>query len=614
MGRLFACLLLTAQLGLPVFALERMKERVAPCAACHGEQGRSREESYAPSIAGKPLQYLFNQLRHFRDGRRGHAVMRGLLENLSDDYLQHMAEYFSAQSPKSFGRERLSDPASHALGQKLAARGDPEREIPACNRCHGEHLSGQMPAIPGLVGLSAQYISAQMGAWRTGGRSTGDLDCMQQIASRMSTDQITAVSGWLASQAVSPSGRPEPKPKSAQALPIACFPTPKETDGIELSGTDDELTRRGQYLLRAGNCMGCHSNRGELSWAGGRAIETPFGDVFSSNLTPDPKTGLGSWTANDFWQALHHGVSKNGRLLYPAFPYTHYSLITREDSDAMWAYLKTLQPVSRQATPHSPQFPFNTQVALRVWRWLYFDPLQFESDPQKSQQWNRGRYLVEGLGHCSACHGERNSLGAIRGDRSFAGSLLPSERWYAPPLQIPKHADEKTDLIDLLKHGTSKRGVTSGPMAEVVAESLQYLTDDDLEAMLDYLSSLSPVAPTHVSSLQVPETLRKRQMLDGEDLYESHCASCHGKAGRGEAFVYPPLVDNDLVLTDSSRNAIRVVKYGGYAPSTKGHPFPFGMPPFVHTLSADEIATVLTYIRNSWGNKASAVSPVEVAR
>jgi len=614
-----AALLIASLLGLlplgAASALERMDERVAACAACHGEQGRSARERYYPSIAGKPAAYLFNQLRHFRDGRRQHRVMADMLALLSDDYLQRIAGYYAAQTPRV-----ETQPASPGRQQGTAARqlvmeGDPKNDIPACTQCHGANLHGQLPAVPGLTGLGADYIAAQMGAWREGVRTAGPVDCMAVIAQRLSVAQISEVAHWLAAQPASPQDRPAPE--SEVELPLPCFeatPVQVEPEPKSTPGALDSQQTRGAYLLRAGNCVGCHSRRGGEPLAGGRPINTPFGVVYSSNITPDAQTGIGGWTADDFWNALHDGVSADGRLLYPAFPYTHFSLVTRADSDAMLAALMAEPAVSRPPTAHALRFPFNTQLALRLWRWLFFDPQSFEPDPQQDAAWNRGRYLVEGLGHCGACHGERNALGALLPSRSFAGSLLPDQRWYAPPLQAARSEAESQDILAVLKQGTSKRRVATGPMAEVVSHSTQHLAAEDLQAMLRYIDSLPRVEPSAVASLVVSPELRERQMLQGEEVYTQHCATCHGRDGEGEPWVFPPLAGNPQVSSPAAGNLIRVLKFGGYAPSTAGQPHPFGMPPFAHQLDADEQAAVLTYIRNAWGNQASAVSPVEVAR
>ncbi len=599
-----------AMVVTPALALERMQERVAACAACHGDQGRSQHEGYSPSIAGKPAQYLFNQLRHFRDGRREHRVMASLLRNLSDDYLQEMAAYYAAQVPRVAPAGASLSAQHMAVAGTLVEQGDPSAQLPACTDCHGQALHGALPAVPGLTGLDAEYIAAQLGAWREGVRSAGETDCMAEIAQRLSPEQITLVSGWLAAQPASATDQPEAA--TPETMPLSCFA--REAPPERPQPRDKQRYTQGEYLVRAGNCLGCHTARGGQPLAGGRAIETPFGAVYSSNITPDPETGLGQWSADDFWRALHDGVSADGRLLYPAFPYTHYSLITREDSDAMWAYLRAQIAVNQAPKAHELRFPFNTQLALRVWRWMFFKAQSFREDPQRDAQWNRGRYLVEGLGHCSACHGGRNLMGAVQPTRAFAGSLLPDRAWFAPPLAKPRDVQAREEMHALLKHGISAQRVTSGPMAEVVRDSLQYLNDADIQAMVAYIDSRSEVAPTQVSSLTVSEALKTRQMARGAQVYEEHCASCHGDSGQGEDFVFPALQGNDAVLAASPANMIRTLKFGGYPPSTQAYPYPYGMPPYAHQLSAEDMAAVLTYVRNAWGSAASAVSPVEVSR
>ena len=603
---------LLVMLSPSLHALERMDERLEPCAACHGEQGRSQTEAYYPSIAGKPAHYLFNQLQHFRDGRREHRVMAGLLAPLSDDYLWHMARYYAQQSPRVAPASQALAPQRMAAAQRLVEQGDEAAQLPACVDCHGQDLHGVLPAIPGLTGLDAEYITAQLGAWREGVRRADEPDCMGEIARRMSAQQITEVAQWLASRPASSHDRPAPA--NDHELPLRCFAQSSDEPATRMPESADEQLQHGAYLVRAGNCAGCHTAQGGAPLSGGRAIDTPFGAVYSSNLTADRKTGLGEWSADEFWHALTQGVSRDGRLLYPAFPYTHYSMLTRADSDAMWSYLRSVPAVTQAPPPHQLRFPFNTQLALRVWRWLYFDAQPYSEDPSQDAAWNRGRYLVEGLGHCSACHGSRNALGGLRPTRAFAGSLLPDRAWYAPPLARSRDAEQRADLAAVLKHGSAAHRVASGPMAQVVKDSLQHLSDADIQAMVSYLDSLPEVAPTTVQSLAVSAPLKSRQMTQGAQLYEQHCADCHGSDGQGEALVFPALRGNDAVLSATPGNAIRSLKFGGYPPSTQGRPYPFGMPPFAHQLSAEHMAAVLTYVRNAWGNEASAVSPVEVAR
>ncbi len=374
------------------------------------------------------------------------------------------------------------------------------------------------------------------------------------------------------------------------------------------------LVERGAYLARAGNCMGCHTARGGQPYAGGRAIPTPFGAVFSSNLTPDAATGLGSWSAEQFWAALHRGRGRDGRLLTPAFPYTNYSLVTRADSDALYAYLQSLSPVAQPRRAHELRFPYNTQAALAVWRALYFRPAVFTPEPERSAEWNRGAYLVEGLGHCNACHAPRNSLGAITNARDLSGGALRELGWYAPSLQDPAEAGvagwNPVELRDWLKHGRNERASALGPMSEVILGSTQHLDEADLRAMGTYLQALPPQSKTRPRQPKPDPALREL----GGKLYEKHCASCHGEQGAGVAGIYPALAGNRTVTMGPSDNLLRVMLRGGYAPATAGNPRPFGMPPFAGVLSDRELAAIASHLRNSWGHRAGDVTPLDVLR
>ena len=376
---------------------------------------------------------------------------------------------------------------------------------------------------------------------------------------------------------------------------------------------DPALISSGRYLVTAGNCMACHTQAGEPAYSGGRAVPTPFGAVYSSNLTPDLQTGLGGWSAADFYRALHHGRSRDGRRLAPAFPYDHYTRISRADSDAMFAYLRSLPPVSRAQPVAELRWPYGTQAALLVWRRLYFRPQAFAAQPQQSAAWNRGAYLVEGLGHCGACHTPRSALGGLRGDAALAGAQVLG--WDAPGLRLGGLDDAAAARqAELLRAGSSADAVITGPMAEVVFHSLQHLRADDVAAMVDYLRSL-PALPTRAPRVpRVSDASRKQMMTVGAQVYREHCTSCHGDDGRGQPPRYPPLAGNESVTAASARNAIRSLLYGGYAPSTQAQPRPYGMPPFRHQLDDEQLASVLSYVRNHWGNAAPPVSVVELQR
>ena len=373
-----------------------------------------------------------------------------------------------------------------------------------------------------------------------------------------------------------------------------------------------QLIARGEYLARVGNCMACHTARGGAPYAGGLGIQTPFGTVHTANLTPDATTGIGVWSSSEFWRAMHNGRSRDGRLLYPAFPYPNYTHVTRSDSDAIFAYLRSLPAVAQANRPHELRFPYGTAPALAVWRALFFKPGQFEPDTKQSADWNRGAYLVHGLGHCNACHASRNALGATSGTLDLSGGLIPVQNWYAPSLTLAHEAGvaewRLSDIVELLKTGVATQGTVVGPMAEVVQNSTQHWRDADLIAMATYLKALPPSQDDREPVTTPPPLPDSR----GAKLYKTHCAQCHGDRGEGVAQAYPALAGNRAVTMDSPANLVRMVLAGGFAPSTKGNPRPYGMPPFAMVFSNDDTAAVVSYIRSAWGNQGTPVSTLEV--
>ena len=374
-----------------------------------------------------------------------------------------------------------------------------------------------------------------------------------------------------------------------------------------------EKIARGAYLARAGDCMACHTTRGGTAYAGGRALHTPFGDVVTPNITSDRATGIGSWSSDDFWRALHNGVSKDGRLLYPAFPYTNYTRVTRDDADALYAYFQSVPAVQQANRPHQLRFPYNLQFMLEMWRALYFRPAVFHADSKQSVAWNRGAYLVEGLGHCSACHSTRNTLGAS--GKTLSGGLIPVLGWYAPSLTSDGEAGlgewQARHVEALLKTGASPRATVFGPMAEVVQASLQHLDDADIGAMTTYLRAL-PAAGER-SDYERDKSAEAQAFRDaGAKLYQTHCVDCHGADGEGHPPGYPPLSGNRALTMTEAVNPIRIVLNGGFAPGTAGNPRPYGMPPFGHVLSDAEVAQVVSYLRGSWNNNAPPVTSIDV--
>ena len=372
-----------------------------------------------------------------------------------------------------------------------------------------------------------------------------------------------------------------------------------------------EQVARGAYLARAGDCMACHTARGGAQYAGGRALRTPFGTIYAPNITPDKETGIGEWSADDFWRALHDGKGKGGKLLYPAFPFPNYTKVTRADADALHAYFQSLPPVKQANREPELRFPFSQRGLLVAWRGLYFRAGEFEPDKKQDAQWNRGAYLVQGLGHCNACHTPRNMFGATERSGDLSGAMIPMLDWYASSLTGEKRTGlgdwETRDIAQLLKTGVSPRGAVSGPMSEVVRQSLQHLGDADIEAMAAYLKSLPQNDSEEAHSPKAtPENDRVLKL--GAAIYEKHCVDCHKAGGEGEPPHYPPLANNRAVLLASPVNPMRAVLHGGYPPSTAGNPRPFGMPPFSAVLSDAEVAAVVSFIRNAWGNHGTMVS------
>ena len=379
------------------------------------------------------------------------------------------------------------------------------------------------------------------------------------------------------------------------------------------------LIERGAYLARIGNCLGCHTQAGGAPYAGGGPLVTPFGTFYGPNITPAVETGIGKWSADDFWNALHNGRGRAGQLLYPAFPYPQYTHITRDDADAMFAYLRTVTPVEQPSQPHELAFPYRLRALLALWRGVYFRPAApavFDAGDggaaTPAEVW-RGRYLVEGLGHCAACHSARNAWGATASPGSYGGGLIPGLDWYAPPLDgdpvVGLGRWSADDIAQLLHTGMSARGTAAGPMAEVVATSTQYLTDADARAIAAYLKTI----PAPPGNTRPPATAPQPALMQrGRELYRNQCAQCHQEDGRGHPLAWPALAGNASVTAPDARNAIRVVLEGGFAPATAFNPQPHGMPPFGQSLSDADIAAVVTYIRNAWGNAAGPVSALEV--
>jgi mono/diheme cytochrome c family protein len=389
---------------------------------------------------------------------------------------------------------------------------------------------------------------------------------------------------------------------------------PQPAQRAETNATT-QIINTGEYLARAGDCVACHTTPGGKDFAGGRPMPTPFGSLYVPNITPDEETGIGQWTADEFYRMLHNGIGRDGTLLYPAMPFASYTRVTRADSDAMYAYLMSVPPVKQRNRPHELKFPFNNRDLMIGWRTLYFREGEYRPDPAQTPQWNRGGYLVQGLGHCSMCHTAINVLGGSSESKAFEGGMIPNQNWYAPSLTSNREAGlgnwEIKEIADLLQVGVSHRGTVYGPMAEVVYNSLQYLSDEDVAAMAVYLRALpqreSEPPPTSQARMVDPAVMEL-----GRRVYERQCAVCHGDEGKGQPPAYPPLAGNQSITMSSPVNSIRMVLNGGYPPGTRKNPRPHGMPPFSHILDDREASAVVTYIRVAWENSGTPVTPAQV--
>lgn len=393
--------------------------------------------------------------------------------------------------------------------------------------------------------------------------------------------------------------------------PLGHAPIARTASAVNAASLRDPvLLARGAYLALAADCAGCHTAKGGATYAGGRLLPTPFGSVATPDLTPDAATGLGAWSFEDFWQALHAGIGRDRQPLYPVFPYTAYTRMTRDDALAIFAYLQSLPAVRLEATPNELRFPYDRRRLLRVWRALYFRP-----GPDSPVAGERGAYLVDAVGHCAECHAPRNGLGAVRQRALLTGGEIPAQHWYAPDLAASAHGGlagwRAQDIVDLLKTGQAARGTAFGPMADVVRESTQHLSDADLAAIADHLVALPP---RRVPGPSWRLFDARRLVAHGEGIYRKRCADCHGDDGRGVAGIYPPLAGNASVTEPSGINAIRVVLLGGFAPTTAANRRPYSMPPYQQMLDDVDVASVVSYVRAMWGNRAGAVSPQDVAR
>jgi mono/diheme cytochrome c family protein len=409
--------------------------------------------------------------------------------------------------------------------------------------------------------------------------------------------QITQVANPISTIAVNP-------PAEMSGDPVA-QPVHMPTDP-----TMAARIARGQYLAVAGDCQYCHSIPGGAPYAGGQPVQTPFGALFSPNITPDKTAGIGNYTDAQFWNVLHNGISPGHsllvfpRYLYPVMPWQDYNKLSYADVMAIKAYLDSVQPVAEPNRPSEMQFPFTLRAGLLAWRILFFDDQPIKYDPSWSPQVRNGAFLVEALEHCGECHGQRNLLMAVEASRSLAGGHLLAQSWYAPNISSQTANGgvggwSATDLATYLyRAGSITTGAPYGPMKAVVDDSLSRLPASDIQDIVAYLQTATPaktsVAPGAVAVLPAG--------INGGQLYADNCARCHGENGEGVANNFPNLAHNQSVWDGPADNLISMI-LGGYAP---WHVYQSSMPEFGQSLSDDQIAAIANYVRTSWGNKGSA--------
>ncbi len=382
-----------------------------------------------------------------------------------------------------------------------------------------------------------------------------------------------------------------------------------------------ELEQRGEYLAAAGNCMSCHTNGDNAPFAGGLEFETPYGKIYSTNITSDAATGIGQWSLEDFAHAMRYGEAPDGTNLYPVFPYTSFAKVSDEDIAAIYAYLKTIAPVSYTPPENELGFPYSQRWAMGLWNMMNHDDTPFEPEPSQSAEWNRGAYLVEGLGHCSMCHTPRGFLGATDTSLAMTGGTYMTRvegklsAWSAPNLTS---ADSGLamwtvdDVTDYLKLGVSHRAGVFGPMNEVIVNSTSHLSREDVRAMAVYLKSLP------ANSVDGGEPASDDVLRAGSIQYDIHCGSCHLPTGEGSPEQGPPLIGSPVVLDVDPTSLINITLYGAQTP----HISPsdewasrtwIRMEPFDNILEDDQVAALLSFIRASWGHEAGAVTPGQVA-
>lgn len=367
------------------------------------------------------------------------------------------------------------------------------------------------------------------------------------------------------------------------------------------------LIQRGRYAATLADCTACHSDpTGRYGpFGGGRRIATPFGTLIAPNITPDPGTGIGNWTARQFDAAVRRGRLPDGKRLYPAMPFPYFARMSAGDVHAIFAYLRTVQPVHHRVVSDQLPFPFSLRATMIFWDWLYFRPGPWRAHPDRSASWNRGSYIVTGPGHCGACHTPKSFLGGDEKAHALQGYAL--QGWFAPDLTgDAAHglaAWSTQDIVAYLQTGHNRFEAASGPMAEEVRDSSSNMTPQDLLAIATYLKG-----QTSTPAVPAPLAANDPTMVAGAAIYTDICAGCHKSDGRGVPYLIPDLAGSGAVASRDPTTILRVILHGAASVATRGEPTGPQMPSYAWQLDDAQVAAVATYVRNSWGHDAGAVS------
>lgn len=389
--------------------------------------------------------------------------------------------------------------------------------------------------------------------------------------------------------------------------------TPALTTSSSRVDTSTDTVARGRYLATVGNCLSCHTSEGGAPYSGGVAFTTPFGTIYSTNITSDPTAGIGSWSEAEFRRAMHYGIRKDGARLFPAFPYTSFTKLSDSDVAAMYAYFRTVPASS--ASPPANSFVFTQRWTMAFWNELFFTPGRYQVDSKQSDEWNRGAYLTEGLAHCGACHTPRNIFMAEIPERALEGGTVwdhgtdgKVRSWFAVNLSSAKSglgAWRPADVKNYLLKGYSQRAAVFGPMNEVYSNSTRFLQESDAEAITTYLTKMPPIGE-YQGAAPSPASAK-----GGEDLYVEHCEECHGASGRGSLFGGPPLAGSAIVRSIDPSSFLNIVLHGPQGPDDLEPGNWEDMQAYAEKLSDEEVAQLANYVRGAWSNRAPEVSPAE---